>query len=58
MEREYAAKLQLLAKKAADRKAKKIIALVVGSEPTKAWDESTPTKRFVPPSGCTLEHSI
>ncbi|EIW59085.1 uncharacterized protein TRAVEDRAFT_122627 [Trametes versicolor FP-101664 SS1] len=44
LEREYAAKLQLLAKKAADRKAKKIIALVVGGEPTKAWDESTPTK--------------
>ncbi|KAI0373757.1 hypothetical protein BV20DRAFT_962334 [Pilatotrama ljubarskyi] len=44
LEREYATKLQLLAKKAADRKAKKMPALVVGNEPTKAWDESTLAK--------------
>lgn len=47
LEREYAAKLQLLAKKAAEKKAKKMPAVVVGSEPTKAWDETTLTKRSV-----------
>ncbi|RPD62761.1 hypothetical protein L226DRAFT_532256 [Lentinus tigrinus ALCF2SS1-7] len=41
LEREYAAKLQLLVKKAAEKKAKKMPALVVGNEPTKAWDEDT-----------------
>lgn len=45
LEREYAAKLQLLAKKAADKKAKKIPALVLGNEPTKAWDDNTLHKR-------------
>ncbi|KAJ3009402.1 hypothetical protein NUW54_g2793 [Trametes sanguinea] len=44
LEREYAAKLQLLAKKAAEKKAKKIVALILGNEPTKAWDESTVAK--------------
>ncbi|KAI0669220.1 hypothetical protein C8Q78DRAFT_1042286 [Trametes maxima] len=44
LEREYATKLQLLAKKAAEKKSRKISALVVGAEPTKAWDESTFTK--------------
>ncbi|KAI0693453.1 hypothetical protein C8T65DRAFT_668088 [Cerioporus squamosus] len=41
LEREYATKLQLLVKKAAEKKAKKMPALVVGNEPTKAWDEDT-----------------
>ncbi|KAI0712543.1 hypothetical protein C8Q76DRAFT_735094 [Earliella scabrosa] len=41
LEREYATKLQLLVKKAAEKKARKMPALVVGSEPTKAWDENT-----------------
>ncbi|OBZ68741.1 Protein BZZ1 [Grifola frondosa] len=40
LEREYAGKLQLLAKKAAEKKSKKMAILVVGHEPTKAWDES------------------
>ncbi|KAI0632446.1 hypothetical protein C8Q77DRAFT_1125758 [Trametes polyzona] len=44
LEREYAAKLQLLARKAAEKKNKKMPALVLGNEPTKAWDESTLTK--------------
>lgn len=35
IEREYATKLQLLAKKAADKKAKKIAALIVGPDPSK-----------------------
>ncbi|EKM51975.1 uncharacterized protein PHACADRAFT_212588 [Phanerochaete carnosa HHB-10118-sp] len=40
IEREYATKLQLLAKKAADKKAKKIVALVVGHEPAKPAQDS------------------
>ncbi|KDQ62593.1 hypothetical protein JAAARDRAFT_30501 [Jaapia argillacea MUCL 33604] len=40
LEREYATKLQVLSKKAGDKKAKKMALLVVGSEPTKAWDEN------------------
>ena len=40
IEREYSTKLQLLAKKAAEKKAKKIVSLVVGSEPTKAVQDS------------------
>ncbi|GJE88388.1 hypothetical protein PsYK624_044710 [Phanerochaete sordida] len=40
IEREYATKLQLLAKKAADKKAKKISALIVGAEPTKPVQDS------------------
>ncbi|THG97298.1 hypothetical protein EW026_g4673 [Hermanssonia centrifuga] len=40
LEREYAGKLLTLAKKAADRKSKKIAPLVLGNEPTKAWDEN------------------
>ena len=46
LEREYATKLQLLVKKAAEKKARKMPALVVGSEPTKAWDENTIRQRF------------
>ncbi|PIL22850.1 hypothetical protein GSI_15545 [Ganoderma sinense ZZ0214-1] len=41
LEREYATKLQLLVRKAAEKKAKKISALVVGNEPTKPCDENT-----------------
>lgn len=41
LERDYAAKLQALTKKAADKKAKTETALVVGDDPTKAWDERT-----------------
>lgn len=41
LEREYAAKLQALARKAAEKKAKKMASLVLGDEPTKGWDEST-----------------
>ncbi|TFY60166.1 hypothetical protein EVJ58_g5319 [Rhodofomes roseus] len=39
LEREYATKLQALARKAADKKSKKDAALVVGAEPTKAWGD-------------------
>ena len=48
MEREYANKLQVLVQKAAAKKAKKMPALVVGSEPTKAWDENTIKQRCAP----------
>ncbi|KII86660.1 hypothetical protein PLICRDRAFT_55576 [Plicaturopsis crispa FD-325 SS-3] len=41
LEREYAGKLQLLAKKAADKRAKNSAILVVGPEPTKVYDERT-----------------
>ncbi|KAH9933234.1 uncharacterized protein BXZ73DRAFT_89849 [Epithele typhae] len=40
LERDYAVKLQTLVKRAADKKAKKMATLVVGSEPTKSWEES------------------
>lgn len=46
LERDYAAKLQALGRKAADKKAKKISTLVFGTEPTKTWDESTLQARF------------
>lgn len=45
LEREYAGKLQLLAKKAAEKKSKKEAALVVGVEPTKAWGEDVLQRR-------------
>ncbi|KZV73725.1 hypothetical protein PENSPDRAFT_732757 [Peniophora sp. CONT] len=41
LEKEYAAKLQLLTKKAVDKKAKKMAPAVVGDDPTKAWSEET-----------------
>ncbi len=50
LEREYAGKLLTLAKKAADRKSKKIAPLVLGNEPTKAWDENVVKERYVRPS--------
>lgn len=41
LEREYAAKLQLLTKKAADKKSKMEASIVVGTDPTKSWDTNT-----------------
>ncbi|KAH7913976.1 hypothetical protein BJ138DRAFT_1058030 [Hygrophoropsis aurantiaca] len=40
IEREYSAKLQILAKKAAEKKAKNAAIVVFGSSPTKTFDES------------------
>ncbi|KAJ7781755.1 hypothetical protein DFH07DRAFT_791366 [Mycena maculata] len=40
LEREYATKLQVLTKRATDKRTKLVSAFVVGEEPTKAWDES------------------
>ncbi|KAF9473432.1 hypothetical protein BDN70DRAFT_997635 [Pholiota conissans] len=44
LERDYAAKLQVLIRKASDKKAKSCAALVLGSDPTKSWDENTLTQ--------------
>ncbi|TFY64582.1 hypothetical protein EVG20_g5899 [Dentipellis fragilis] len=41
LEREFAGKLQLLAKKAAEKKTKKMGAAVFGSEPSQNWNEDT-----------------
>ncbi|KAL0961378.1 hypothetical protein HGRIS_006332 [Hohenbuehelia grisea] len=41
LEREYAAKLQALARRAADKKIKMEASFVVGEDPTKTWNEST-----------------
>ncbi|EPQ50992.1 hypothetical protein GLOTRDRAFT_141152, partial [Gloeophyllum trabeum ATCC 11539] len=40
LERDYAVKLQALASKASEKKSKNITPLVLGTEPTKAWDEN------------------
>lgn len=45
LEREYATKLQALARKAAEKKSKKDAALVVGPEPTKAWGDDVLQRR-------------
>ncbi|KAG6827113.1 hypothetical protein H0H92_013157 [Tricholoma furcatifolium] len=42
MEREHAAKLQILFKRAAEKKSKLEAALALGEHPTKAFDSSTP----------------
>ncbi|THH08450.1 hypothetical protein EW145_g2696 [Phellinidium pouzarii] len=41
LEKEYAGKLSILAKKAADRKSKSIASLVVGDDASTAWGEDT-----------------
>ncbi|KAH8114438.1 hypothetical protein DFH11DRAFT_1688953 [Phellopilus nigrolimitatus] len=41
LEKEYAGKLSVLAKKAADKKAKRMSSLVVGDDPSTAWGEDT-----------------
>ncbi|KAF4590654.1 hypothetical protein EYR40_009250 [Pleurotus pulmonarius] len=41
IEREYAAKLQALARRAAEKKSRTEASFVLGDEPTKAWDENT-----------------
>ncbi|KAJ7134798.1 hypothetical protein C8R44DRAFT_771495 [Mycena epipterygia] len=41
LEREYAAKLQVLTKRATEKRSKLVTSFVVGDEPTKAWTEST-----------------
>ncbi|KAJ8080417.1 Protein BZZ1 [Marasmius tenuissimus] len=41
LERDYAAKLQVLGKKAAERKSKLELRLALGTDPTKAWSEAS-----------------
>jgi len=45
LEREYAGKLQALAKKAAEKKSRIGASASVGADPIKAWDERTSMKR-------------
>jgi hypothetical protein len=45
IEREYAAKLQTLTRKAMDKKAKMEVRYIVGENPTKSWDSSTLKRR-------------
>jgi hypothetical protein len=45
IEREYAAKLQALTRKAVDKKAKMEARYIVGEDPTKNWDTSTLRRR-------------
>ena len=47
LEREYATKLQVLVRKAADKKAKMEQRIVVGPEPSKALDTGTLNSRCV-----------
>lgn len=47
IERDYAAKLQVLSKKALDKKTKLGNGLTVGDDPTKRWDDSPPNKQYV-----------
>jgi hypothetical protein len=46
LERDYAAKLQLLAKKAAEKKSRMEASMVVGEDPTKAWNTNTLKQRY------------
>ncbi|KAF8158545.1 hypothetical protein B0H34DRAFT_797918 [Crassisporium funariophilum] len=41
LEKEYAGKLQLLARKASEKKAKMESRFIIGDEPSKSWDSST-----------------
>ena len=41
LEKEYASKLQALTKKATEKKAKRMPAVIFGNEPSKVWTEDT-----------------
>ena len=47
LEREFASKLQQLAKKASDKKSKKAAALVVGHETSKSFEDSVIAQRYI-----------
>lgn len=47
LERDYALKLQALARRGQEKKGKLMTALLVGDTPTKAWGEDTIKKRCV-----------
>ena len=46
IEKDYAAKLHSLAKKVSEKKAKRMVALIVGEEPSKQWNEDVIRQRF------------
>lgn len=46
LEKEYASKLQALAKRAGEKKAKRMSKLVLGDEPTRVWTEETVRQRY------------
>lgn len=46
LDRDYALKLQTLARKASEKKARLTSVLVLGNEPTKVWDENTLRSRL------------
>jgi len=41
LERDYASKLQALTKKATEKRAKRMSAVIFGNEPSKVWTEDT-----------------
>jgi hypothetical protein len=46
LEKEYATKLQVIARKAAEKKNKHIASVVLGNDPSKPWGEDVIKKRF------------
>jgi hypothetical protein len=58
LEREYATKLQVLTKRAAEKRAKLVTALVVGDEPTKAWTEATLGQKYSLSAGSLFPFSL
>lgn len=47
IEREYSAKMLVLANRAAEKKSRKISTLILGDEPTKAWGEDALKQRHM-----------
>jgi len=58
LEREYASKLLLLARKAADKKSKLESLIVFGGDPAKAWDGDTLRKKSSHPLHCSLSANL
>jgi hypothetical protein len=59
LEKEYAARLQGLAKKAGEKKSKRMSRLVLGDEPTQMWTEETVKIRYAVPEDviyCTVDN--
>lgn len=46
LEKEYGSKLQALAKKAGEKKTKRMSKMVLGDEPTQLWTEETVRSRY------------
>jgi hypothetical protein len=58
LEKEYASKLQALTKKASEKRAKRMPAVILGSDPSKAWTEDTVKMRWVEPQHIAGEGSL